>query len=405
MSRATPPHSIDSTTGPGPLAGYSWRDVTPEQALELYEQARQSCPVAHSERLGGFHLLIDYADVKQAMSDWKTFSSCPTVLRPVSDRPPFPPLEYDPPQHRGWSVLTKQLLNPKTPTVIEDAVRRDVDRCIDGFAPSGTCDLVRDLALPIPLLAICHIFGLGDEQADEVHRLTNNMFGAIGSDQEQPTREAFEQFVMAEVETRRRGERDDGLALIARSTIDDRPLADEEILRFVTGTLAAGHGTAVAGMASLFDEVLSRPDVRAELLADPSLVPRAIEETLRLRPPIFGFYRNVTTRVTVRETSIEAGESVFMAWAAANRDPEQFENPGTFDLHRKPNRHLSFGHGIHACLGAPVARAEMQIALTALLERLPDIEIDHQQRGDYVFAMGDGPFLTSLPARFRPQSS
>jgi len=158
-------------------------------------------------------------------------------------------------------------------------------------------------------------------------------------------------------------------------------------------------------MASLFDEVLSRPDVRAELLADPSLVPRAIEETLRLRPPIFGFYRNVTTRVTVRETSIEAGESVFMAWAAANRDPEQFENPRTFDLHRKPNRHLSFGHGIHACLGAPVARAEMQIALRALLERLPDIEIDHQQRGDYVFAMGDGPFLTSLPARFRPQSS
>ncbi len=390
------------------LSGYSSYTSTPDKALALFERARAAgCPVAHSNEMGGFYLALDYDDVKALHSDWETFSCSPTVVLPVVDRPGFPPLEFDPPEHTAWREIVSQAFNADTPAKVEDGVREDINRLIDGFADRGSCDLATEFAAEVPLFALCRVIGFDVAKRAEVRRLTLQVLADFEDPEKGPKAfMEFAEFGAGEVLARAQDPRDDFLTQLGHARLDGKPLGPLEIGQIMNSFLVAGHGTSVAAMSSLLHEVLSRPDVRARIVADPDLIPSAVEETLRLHTPFFGLYTRATRDVELGGVHIPKDSYLQQCWAAANRDPKVYDDPAEFRLDRKfgrKNRHLTFGFGIHACPGAPVARMELRVALEEILRRLPDIELVDPGAVTYEFHGTETAAIESLPATFSKQ--
>jgi cytochrome P450 len=360
--------------------------------------------VAHSDEMGGFYLALDYDVVKTLHSDWETFSCSPTVVLPVVDRPGFPPLEFDPPEHTAWREIVTQAFNADAPALVEEGVREDINRLIDSFADKGSCDLVSDFAAEVPLFALCRVIGFDANKRDKVRELTLRIL----ADFEDPEKGAvafmdFAQFGATEVMARLEDPRDDFLTTLSQAKLDGKPLGPLEVGQIMNSFLIAGHGTSVAAMSSLLYEVLSRPDVRARIVEDPDLIPSAVEETLRLNTPFFGLYTRATRDVDLGGVKIPKDSYLQQCWAAANRDPKVYDEPAEFRVDRKfgrKNRHLTFGFGIHACPGAPVARMELRVALEEILRRLPDIELVDPESVKYQFCGTETAAIPSLPAKF-----
>ena len=216
----------------------------------------------------------------------------------------------------------------------------------------------------------------------------------------------FAEFGLGEVMKRKADPHDDFLTALATAEVDGRPLTPPEIGSMMISLLVAGTGTTGSALSSLLYQVLSRPEVRRSITEDPELVNVAVEEALRMHPPVFGFFRRTTKPVQVNGTKIDEGEDVYMCWAAANRDPEVFENPLDFRLDRQVNRHMAFGFGVHACPGAQTGRLEMRIALSALLRRLPDIRLEDPASGPtFEFGGTETAGIVSMPVVFEPRAS
>ncbi|WP_406814871.1 cytochrome P450 [Mycobacterium sp. M23085] len=387
------------------LRNFSSDETTPELAYELFAEARETCPVGRSDKQGGFRLLLNYDDVKAVQGDWKTYASSPSVTRPFAERPAFPPLEQDPPEHTSWRELFSRILNNETAAQIEPLVRADVITLIDRLRESGSFDLVADFAEELPLLALCHFLGFDAEKRDAVRAKALEMVGSLG-DQELAgaTFMALAQLGVEEVLARRDQPRDDFLTELSTAEIDGELLSVEQIAMTMSSFLVAGHGTTVAALSSLLCDVLSAPEVKARLSADHDLIPVAIEETLRLHPPFFGLFRRAVKPATIGDADIAENESVLLCWAAANRDPKVYDDPDAFSLDRKQsrrNRHLTFGFGIHACPGAPIARMQMKVALEELLTRAPDIALVDPAAAVYEFRGTETAAIPSLPAVFK----
>jgi cytochrome P450 len=385
------------------LSRFSTYETTPEEAFALFAQARAAGhSVFFSEKQDGHYVLLDYADVKAAHSDWQTYSSGPQVLRPLAQRPQFPPIEYDPPEHTSWRKLFAEALNTDTPKLHEAAVHEDVTSLLDGLEKRETLDLAADFAEPIPLLALCHVIGFDRDKRDDVRRYTIELHASAGDPEKAVAAfMAFAEFGAREVYARLENPRDDFLTELSKAQIDGRPLSPPELGATMNSFLNAGHGTTVSGMTSLLWEVLRAPELRRRLIADESLIPGAVEESMRLHTPFFGLYRMVRRDVTVGGVEIPKGSSVLLMWAAANRDPKVFPNPDAFDLDRDVgrNRLMTFGFGIHACMGQPMARMEMQVALGELLKRIPEIELVDADSVKHEFAGSETALIKSLPAR------
>lgn len=387
------------------LENYSSYNTTPDQALDLFERARAAgCPVAHSGELGGFHLVLDYDDVKKLHADWETYSNSPTVVLPVSERPGFPPLEFDPPENTPWREIINQGFNVDTPARVEAVVREDVNRLIDNFAGRGSCDLVKEFAEEVPILALCRVIGFDESKRDTVRELTARILADM-ADPEKGVKAFmdFAEFGYGEVMARAENPREDFLTFLSGAEMNGEPLNALQIGMIMNSFLIAGHGTSVAALASLLHEVLTRPDVRQRITDDPDLIPSAVEETLRLHPPFFGLYRRATRDVELGGVTVPQDTYLQACWAAANRDPKIYDNPSEFQLDRKfgrKNRHMTFGFGIHACPGAPTARMELRIALQELLLRLPDIQLADPDAVEYKFHGSETAAIFSLPATF-----
>jgi len=384
---------------------FSTYNVTPRKALEMTHAARTVCPVPHSNELGGFHVFLTFEDVRKGLLDWRTFSSGPSVLRPyVEGTPVFPPSSIDPPEHNPWRKIFSNGVNVAQAERIEPMVEADIDACLDRIAPLGECDLVADLAERIPMLAIFHILGLDEDKHDLVRELTLSTLSVVNDVAAfKRVFGEFQKFGYAEVAKRRDDPRDDYLTVLAQAQLGDRPLTPEEIGASVISLLTAGHGTTVASMTNLFYEVLRNPAIKHQLIDDPSLIPLAVEENLRLHHPFFGLYRQATADVTVNGSDIKAGESIYMCWQAGNRDPSVFPDPDTFRLDRGQISHLSFGLGRHSCVGSATARMEMCHGLQKLLDRFPDIELVAPEAVEFEFHGAETAAIATLPARFRPQ--
>jgi cytochrome P450 len=387
------------------LAGFSTEGKSLQEVRAIFERARAECPVARSNELGGFWVLVEYADVKQCHRDWKTFSSLPSVKRPVIDAPRLPPLEYDPPAHTAWRKVISRAFNATTPRTLEEVLRGDVVALIDKISDSDSCDLFVEFGAEVPVLGMCRLLGLDPEKGHVIRELIAEMSRSIGDPEKLPAvLAAAAEVGMGELNDRRENPRDDVLTDLLSADLDGRPLTDEELTVAVLTFIVGGHETTVSSLASLLYEVLSRPEVKQRLIDDPSLIPNAVEEALRLRPPFVGFYRRATREAVINGVSIPEGDSVYLNWTAANRDPKVFENPDDFDVDRpaRSNRHMSFGHGIHVCPGAQTSRMVLRVAVEELLSRLPDIELIDPGSIEYTNVAYDNFILESLPVRFTP---
>ncbi len=351
-----------------------------------------------NRRLGQVHFdeksrcwyVLGHPETNAVLSDPAVFSSDLRVLQPAQDdfalfqRGNF--VQMDPPQHRKLRTLVSQAFTPKVVAGLEPRIAELTTELLDQVG--DRFDLIDALAYPLPVIVIAELLGIPTSD-QELFRSWADVLLAQEVDPDQAMEEASQQAVAAVAPTMRemnayfleyiRSRRaDPGTDLtsrLVRAEVDGERLADEEIIGFVGLLLLAGHITTTATLGNsvvCFDE---HPDAVAEIRADPMLLPAAIEEVLRLRTPFPRVGRLTRLDTEVGGVPIPAGQILLPWLAAANRDERVFADPDRFDIHRVPNPHLTFGHGIHFCLGAPLARLEARVVLRMLLERFRDIEV------------------------------
>ncbi|QRG07241.1 cytochrome P450 [Xanthobacter dioxanivorans] len=381
---------------------FSTYTKTPAQALDLIERARTKCPVPHSKELGGFHIYMNYEDVRRGLMDWKTYANGPSVLRPyIEGSPVFPPLSMDPPEHTPWRKVFSDGVNIRTADRIGPAVRADAIELIEGFAEKGACDLHLDLAEQVPMKAIFHILGLPREHHERVRSMTLNVLAHVNQpEQFAKLFQEFSEYGWSEVERRKSDPKEDYLTVLADARFGDRHMTPFEVGAAVVSLLVAGHGTTTAALTNLLYEVLRRPQLKQRLIEDPALIPKAVEEGLRLHHPFFGLFRKATEDVEAHGAHIKKGDTVYMCWQAANRDPAVVDKPLDFDIDRPEFQHLGFGLGKHSCVGAPTARMEMRVVMEELLARLPDIELAEPEKVKWDFHGAETLGILHLPAKF-----
>jgi cytochrome P450 len=256
-----------------------------------------------------------------------------------------------------------------------------VTRLIDDFADDGRCDLATALADPVPAIVMALLLGFPEtewtrfrERSSRFLRLTaeEDMEGAMAAVME------IVADLSEQIAIRRQSPGPDMLSDIATLRIDGQLLSDQEAMALAFLLLGAGHETTVGGIGGMLYHVGHNPDVQERLLNDPSLIPSAIEEALRLEPPLPGLGRTLVSDAAVDGVRMRHGDRVMLLFGSANRDPIVFEEPEEFRVDRQHNRHLTFGSGIHRCVGAPLARLEMRVVLEEVLRRVPRYRIEDE---------------------------
>ena len=349
---------------------------TREQHALYAELHSRPCPVAHSDAYGGYYMLVGHREVKQAAGSWQTFSSAGGTGLPKAPIR-IAALEFDPPDHAFWRDIYREVLNLATYRSSQTRVEAHVAALIDAFAPRGRAELVAELTAVVPVTTICEIIGIRDpERALAARRIALETFELTGDPEALGAALGrFAGFCLEEVDARRRAPRDDFLTRLGTQPARGALLTDEQIVNLVISFLIGGHHSTTSAMTSLLATVASDPELRDRLVADPALIPRAVEETIRLNTPLHGFYRQTTCPVDVAGVPIPAGSEVQLNYGAANRDPSVYVAPDKFDLDRPTASHLGFGHGIHTCVGAQLARLELRLTLQQVLTRLPDLTL------------------------------
>ena len=378
---------------------YNHNEASLQDVYALYDAMHAaSCPVIHSDALGGFYMVASHPLVREAAADWRSFSSAGGIALPKMSRRSAA-IAYDPPEHTFWRDLYREVLNLATYRQFEERITAHAAALIGAFAPRGYADLAQELAQVIPVTTIMEIIGVHD--ADRIAVAQEIGHGILRNPGPQAMAR-FEVFCAEEVNARRAAPRHDFITRLAVEEVEPgRCLTDPEIVNFLVGFFTAGHHTTASVMASLLEEIARDPVLRDQLAADPSLIPRAAEEAVRLHTPLHGFFRQTTTSRDVADTEIPAGSEVMLNYSAANRDPNVFEDPHDFRLDRSPNPHVGFGFGIHTCVGSQLGRLEVRIVIEQLLARLPDIV----HTGEAIAArweFGNGEILESVPVTFTP---
>ena len=353
------------------------------------EGLRRDGPVQFDEKLQCWQVL-GHPEATAVLSDPAVFSSDLTAIAPDQEdfalfqRGNF--VRMDPPQHRKLRTLVSQAFTPKVVAGLEPRIAELTTDLLDRV--DERFDLIDALAYPLPVVVIAELLGIpaSDRQlfrtwADVLLSQEIDPDQAVGEASERavaavvPTRREMNAYFLDHIQARRANPSTDLTGKLTQAEVDGVRLADEEIVGFVGLLLIAGHITTTATLGNSVVCFQDNPDAAAEVRADQALLPPAIEEVLRLRTPFPRVGRLTTTATEVGGVAVPAGQVVMPWLTAANRDERVFAEPHRFDLHRRPNPHLTFGHGIHFCLGAPLARLEARVALRLLLERYRDIEV------------------------------
>jgi cytochrome P450 len=330
---------------------------------ELYERLRSE-GVSWSDRWGGFWLLSRYEDVRAALKDHGTFSSAQGCFLPMSDFRSLG-LESDPPGHGQYRKLWLGLVGRRAVEAAQEPLRRLTRRVVSEFAAEGGGDAVTQVSEKLPVEAIALLAGLSDETAARLRDLTVEIWQDLRRD---PSVVApLIGLLLDEVESRRGTGSDDYLASMADAQVDGRPLTRDEIGNILLSAVVAGHETTMNASSNLILELAKDPELQQRLREDPSLVPAVVDECLRHRAPVHLFFRTATRNVSIGSNTIRAGDKVALVYASANRDPDRFEDPATFDPDRGDRQHLTFGWGIHRCVGSPLAETELRMLAEELV--------------------------------------
>ncbi|MDJ1132838.1 cytochrome P450 family protein [Streptomyces iconiensis] len=290
-------------------------------------------------------------------------------------------LVADPPDHTRLRKLIAKEFTPRRVAALEPRVREITDALLDAMLarPDGRADLVESLAFPLPISVICELLGVPSLDRERFRAWSDEVLGTAPADQKATSVRTLGGYLVQLLERCREDPGDDLLgALVRTSDEDGDQLSSDELLGMAWLLLIAGYETTVSLLANGTLALLRHPDQLAALRADPSLIEGAVEEMLRYDGPVeVSTYRFTTAPIEVGGTVIPGdGQLVLPVLADADRDPERFPDPDRFDIRRETRGHLAFGHGIHFCLGAPLARMEARIAFERLLERAPKLELD-----------------------------
>jgi cytochrome P450 len=353
----------------------------------VYARLREAGPVHRIAGTDGLPawLVTRYDDVRQALADPRLSldkrNAAPGGYRGMALPPALDAnlLNMDPPDHTRIRRLVSQAFTPRRVAQLREPIRKTADQLLDAIAPYGRADLIASYAAPLPINVICDLLGVAPEDRRDFRAWTDAL---VAPDPAEPSRakEAVGAMLafFTELIARKRAEPADDLlsALIAVRDEEDR-LSEDELMSLAFLILFAGYENTVHLIGNATLALLSHPGQLAALRADPGRLGGAVEELARYDGPVpLAIRRFPTEDITVGGVTIPAGETVLLSLAAAHRDPHRFTDPDRLDIGRDATGHLALGHGIHYCLGAPLARMETEIALAALLERFPRLELD-----------------------------
>lgn len=355
---------------------------------------RATEPVSPDKTTPGVWHVFRYADVSRVLSDPGTFSSDMSALIPS-----MPGMEWitksnivgmDAPLHRKLRGLVSKAFTPKFVTALTPRITELTAQLLDAVKGSGRIELVGDLSHPLPVIVVAEVIGVPIADRPHFQRWAEAFILANGGSENALPTEAevigfattaseMYAYMLEHIAKVRANPGSDLISELVAIDVDGERLDDDEISGFVALLLLAGHITTTAVLGNTVLCLDENRDALAELRRDPGLIPAAVEEVVRLRPAFSRLARITTREVELGGVTIPPGQMVTLWAASANRDEQQFPDPERFDIHRTPNRHLGFGHGIHFCLGAPLARLETRIALEHLLDRYADFTVSRDE--------------------------
>lgn len=354
----------------------------------VYARLREEAPIYHNERYG-FWALSRHADVEKALADWETFSNSRSdileLIKSDFDMPPGVMMFEDPPMHTLLRGLMSRVFTPRRMAEIEDQIRQFCVRCLDPLVGSGGFDIIAELASMMPMRVIGMLLGIPESEQIGVRDANDaNLRTEPGAPMKvvQADRIADGRIYADYVEWRSNNPSDDLMTALLNVEFTDefgitRKLERKEVLHYTQVVAGAGNETTGRLIGWLAKVLAEHPGQRREVERDRSLLTRAVEETLRFEPTGPHVARWVARDFEYDGTTVPAGSAMLLLFGAANRDPRRYRDPDTFDIHRDNPSHLTFGKGLHYCLGANLARLEGRVALDELLNRFPEWEIDY----------------------------
>lgn len=343
----------------------------------------------------GSWLLTRYEDVHSVLRDAR-FSAdrlrAPVVRENLDRLPPFlrqtgeglrTMLVMDPPDHTRVRKLVNKAFTPRRMEKLREHVQSIVNDCLDEMALKGRCDLIHDLAEPVPAIVIAELLGVPSEDHRKFREWSSALIAGIGAADEVEVQRAAEAsgekifaYLRETIRARRERPRDDLISAMIQAQEEQEVLTDLELLATSNLLLLAGHETTTNLIGNGMLALLREPDQLERLRRDPGLMPSAIEELLRFDAPVQATVRVATEDIELGGQTIPTGALVILSIGAANHDPAIFDQPDRLELSRSPNPHLSFGFGVHFCMGASLARLEAEVALGSLLSRFQKITLE-----------------------------
>lgn len=360
-------------------------------AREAYRWMRANEPVFRDRN--GLAAAATYQALLDAERNPELFSSTGGI-RP--DQPGMPyMIDMDDPAH----VLRRKLVNSGfTRKRVMDkvpSIEKLCDTLIDAVCERGECDFVRDIAAPLPMAVIGDMLGVLPQERDMLLKWSDDLVCGLSSHVDETviqklmeTFAAYTAFTMEEIKNRRANPTDDLFSILVNAEVEGQRMTDDEIVMETLLILIGGDETTRHTLSGGVEQLLRHRDQWDALVADPEKLPGAIEEMLRWTSPVKNMCRTLTADTTFHGTELKAGEKIMLMFESANFDKTVFESPDEFQIDRNPNSHLAFGFGTHFCLGNQLARLELRLMVSRLLQRLPDLRL------------ADGAHVPLRPANF-----
>lgn len=355
-----------------------------DDAHAVFKALRGRCPVAHTSDFEGFWLLTKYDDVIRALADYENFSTADQNVVPrVATSGRRPPLHLDPPDHTPYRRAISPLFYPDRMAFWEPVVRGIVSRLVAPLVERGECDICVDFSYRLPIFVLAEFFHIPPEQAEKIRDIGADFNRALQvRDTAMLEKTSLFLYDVARdiIALRKEQPLDPGVdptsAMLAARDDDGNPLPEPMILGTIRQLLVVGIIAPTTFTGSMAVHLARHPEHFAMLKNDPSLIPEALEELLRLYTPYRGFARTAKQDIEIGGRLIKKDEPIAMAFTSANRDADAFEDPDTFRLDRTGDkRHMAFGRGPHQCAGAPLARLMLRITLEELISRTDGWEI------------------------------
>jgi cytochrome P450 len=366
VAQIPPPPAPVSDWDPGD------RESVPAR-MEQMKEMRSQCPVAYTSRAGGYWTVLKHADIQAIAIDTQTYCNGGSPRHGV----PLAPLEVDPPQHREFRSLLNPFFMPKRVQALEPRVRVITDRLLQPLLAAGEGDIAKEFSYPLPVLTLCALLDLQENLWPHIKRLSEQSLlvespNAVFQGKARAAHLELLDWARELVKDRQEQPRapdSDIIAALLNGKVAGQPIEEETVAGIIRLLISAGHNSTTSGLGNALLFLAEHPHEQERSRQTPTEIPLAIEELLRYETPVQAMPRYLKKDSILGGRELHSRERVDLMFGSANRDEAVFENADQCILSRKPNRHIAFGHGIHSCLGAPVARMEMRVALEELLSR------------------------------------